>query len=90
MDMSESIDKLKQLNDKLNDINVTLSCPVVNEGVRVQALALQYDLFMEFIGVYEDTLNYLDSIPITDENEFQILKTKKEINKYWQEARMVI
>ena len=88
--MSESIDKLKQLNDKLNDINVTLSCPIVNEGVRVQALALQYDLFMEFIGVYEDALNYLDSIPITDENEFEILKTKKEINKYWGEARMVI
>ena len=88
--MSESIDKLKKLNDKLNDINVTLSCPVVNEGVRVQALALQYDLFMEFIGVYEDTLNYLDSIPITDENEVEILKTKKEINKYWGEARMVI
>ncbi len=90
MDLSESIVKLKQLNDKLNDINVTLSCPIVNEGVRVQALALQYDLFMEFIGVYEDTLNYLDSIPITDENEFEILKTKKEINKYWGEARMVI
>ncbi len=90
MDTDKSIQKLKELNDKLNELNVTLSCPVITEGARVQALALQYDIFMRFIGEYEDTLNYLDSIPLTDENEFSIAKIKKEINKYWIDARMVI
>lgn len=86
MDTDKSLDKLKELNDKLVKLNSTLECPIVPESARVQALAIQYDTFMEFIGLYEDILNYLDSEPITDDNEFKIMQTKKTIKNYWRQS----
>lgn len=86
MDTDKSLDKLKELNSKLTELNARLTCPVIPESARVQALAIQYDIFMEFIGLYEDTLNYLDSEPLTDDNEFKIKQTKKTIQNYWRQA----
>ena len=83
MDVVNSIEKLKVLNNKLNILNTNSLCPVVAEATKIQNLSLQYDLFMQFVGEYEDALNYLDSVPITFENEFTIAQMKKELNQFW-------
>ena len=87
MDVLASIEKLKVLNDQLNSLNALAVCPVIPEVTRVTNLSLQYDVFMEFIGEYEDALNYLDSVPITFENEFTLAQTKKELQQFWVQQR---
>ena len=84
MDTTSSLQKLKDLTIKLESLNGTLMCPVVPEETRIQNLSLQYDLFMEFIGEYEDLMNTLDSIPITADNQLEIKRIKKEVDKYFK------
>jgi hypothetical protein len=83
MNVRDSLEQLKIINSKLEQINSVMICPVVPEQVRQQQLSLQYDYFMEFIGLYEDTMNYINKLEITDENKFEVMRMKKDIEKFW-------
>lgn len=84
MDMLKALDKLKTLNTKLDSVNAVMMCPIVSEEIRIANLSLQYDLFMDFIGEYEDIKNYLTNIDINDSNRFEVYKFKKQLDKYWR------
>jgi hypothetical protein len=84
MDILKALDKLETLNTKLNSVNAIMMCPIVSEEVRIANLSLQYDLFMEFIGEYEDVNKYLSELKVEDSNRFEIYRFKKQLDKYWR------
>jgi hypothetical protein len=84
MDILKALDKLETLNNKLNSVNAVMMCPIVSEEVRIANLSLQYDLFMDFIGEYDDVNKYLTEIIVEDSNRFEIYRFKKQLQKYWR------
>jgi hypothetical protein len=80
VNIAGNVNKLKAISEKLNMIDISLSCPVVTSQAYRTQVSLQYDYFMEFIGLYEDTQNYLDE----QEQTLDIRRYKKELNQFWR------
>lgn len=80
MDLHHVKSDLIQLEDvaaKLEEVS-NVQCPVVKD------LSLQYDYFLKFVGLYEDIEKKLNSITITHENELEVSRLKRELEKHWK------
>lgn len=85
MNILENLQKLKDISDKLKQINVSMACPVVTSYAYQQQLSLQYDYFLDFIGLYEDTIKHLD-----EQNQtFETRRYKKELTKFWENVNEI-
>lgn len=80
--MEEKFNRLKELSDKLNKLSVLTDSSMTKlSGQQQVGYELQYDLFMEFLGLYEDTKKEVSSIP----NELEKKRFENKLNLLWSE-----
>lgn len=81
MNIEQHLNTLTEINAKLNNLTTVLSCPVVSESLRIKHLELQYEYFMEFIGVYEDVEKCINEM----ETSLDKARYKKILKTFWRQ-----
>lgn len=75
MNIEQSVEQLKQINSILIKLAPSSMCPVIDEATRVKSLSLQYDYFMQFIGLYEDVSKCIDESEMDDISKYRYKKS---------------
>lgn len=77
--IEKNVERLDLISNILKDLNTSQS-PKKSKTINH---SLQYDYYMEFIGLYEDTRQFLSEIPADDDNLIEIQHYSKRLDDYW-------
>lgn len=81
MDLERIFNKLKGLNRQLYTLSMMTVYP--NQEVKY---SLEYDLFMEFIGLYKDAKEKINNMP---DNSLDKKRWQKKLEELWNENEKV-
>lgn len=78
--MEDKFSRLDELSDKLKKLSVIIDRNMTQlSGMQQVGYELQYDLFMEFIGLYEDTKKEVSFIS----NDLDRRRLEKQLDALW-------
>lgn len=75
----QNINKLRDITEKLNTLIKVEAGPVPLTA----NYSLQYDYFMEFIHLYEDTDALIQQLVVTDDNILEIKRAIRDLQNFW-------
>ena len=77
--VKDNIEKLQDISSKLDNLiraSNSKLCLITNYSI-------QYDYFMEFVHLHQDTVDYLNKIPECNTHILEIRRNKKILTKFW-------